>query len=240
MSIIVPAILPVSRKDLVDKLEQLVGLVDEVQIDIVDGVFASPPTWPYDSGPEELTRMLASGDMIPHSGECRVEVDLMVAHPEATAGAWIELGASRVTVHATRSDYVSRLLNDFATVYGHEKGFASGLLAIGLAIPADSDPEAFAQYFDQLDYVQFMGIKNVGRQGEPFDAGVLKAIALFRRRHPDMPVQVDGGVSIHTAAKLLELGVSRLVVGSALWQAPDFQKALSGLEELTQERGIYE
>lgn len=240
MSIIVPAILPASRKDLVDKLDQLVGLVDEVQIDIVDGVFASPPTWPYDSGPEELTRMLASGDLIPHSGQCRVEVDLMVAHPEATAGAWIELGASRVTVHATRSEYVSRLLQDFKATYGHEKGFAAGLLAIGFAIPAGSDPEELAPYFDQVDYVQFMGIKQVGRQGEPFDASVLQAIDTFRRRHPDMQVQVDGGVSIHTAAKLLELGVSRLVIGSALWRAPDFKKALRDLQELTEERGIYE
>ena len=62
MSIIVPAILPSSRRDLVTKLDALAGLVDEVQVDIVDGLFAGPATWPYDTGPSELSRMLASGD----------------------------------------------------------------------------------------------------------------------------------------------------------------------------------
>ena len=85
-----------------------------------------------------------------------------------------------------------------------------------------------------------MGIRNVGRQGEPFDTGVLRAIELFRKRHPNTPVQVDGGVSLVTAPKLLELGVSRLVIGSALWRAPDFNKALAELKEMTEEKGIYE
>lgn len=240
MSIIVPAILPASRKDLVDKLERLSGLVDEVQVDIVDGVFASPPTWPYDTGPKELARMLAEGDIIPHAGECRIEVDLMVENPETTAGAWIELGASRVTVHAASSKHLPRLLESFKTLYGHDKTFSSNLLAIGIAVPPSVDPETLAPYLDQIDYVQFMGIRNVGRQGEPFDTSILRTIELFRKRHPHTPVQVDGGVSLITAPKLLELGVSRLVIGSALWRAPDFKKALTELKQITEEKGIYE
>ena len=240
MSIIVPAILPSSKRDLVQKLDALADLVDQVQIDIVDGTFASPPTWPYDTGPDELAHMLAAQDMIPHSGQCKVEVDLMVKHPERSVGAWIELGASRVTIHATSSTHLQSLLNEFKTVYGHDKEFSDGLLSIGIAIPSDVDPETLAPYLGQIDYVQFMGIKRVGRQGEPFDTGVLRSIATFRKRHPDTPVQVDGGVSLLTAPKLLELGVSRLVVGSALWKAPNLSEALSAFEEITQERGIYE
>lgn len=240
MSIIVPAILPSSRQDLIDKLDKLAGVVDQVQVDIVDGKFATPPTWPYDTGPKELARMLAESDMIPHSGECRIEVDLMVENPESTAGAWIELGASRVTVHAANSEHLPRLLKSFETVYGHDKGFASDLLAIGIAIPAGTDPEILAPYLTQIDYVQFMGIKRIGRQGEPFDTSILKTIELFRKRHPEIPVQVDGGVTIDTAPKLLELGVSRLVVGSGLWRAPNFREALAALQEITEERGIYE
>jgi ribulose-phosphate 3-epimerase len=240
MSIIVPAILPSSRRDLVTKLEALSGLVDEVQVDIVDGLFASPATWPYDSGPSELSRMLASGDLIPRSGECRIEIDLMAKNPEATVGAWIELGASRVTLHADSSEHIKHLLQSLATSYGHDKGFATGLLSIGIAINPGTDPEVLAPYLDQIDYVQFMGIKRVGRQGEPFDMSILKSIDLFRRRHPSVPVQVDGGVSLITAPRLLEIGVSRLVVGSALWKAPDLKEALHAFKVVTEEHGIYE
>lgn len=240
MSIIVPAILPSSRRDLVEKLGKLSGLVDEVQVDIVDGKFASPPTWPYDTGPQELARMLAEGEVIPSASECRIEIDLMVENPESTAGAWIELGASRITIHAASSTHLPRLLESFRTLYGHDKSFSTGLLSIGIAINATVDPETLTPYLDEIDYVQFMGIRRVGRQGEPFDSGVLRAIELFHKRHPEMPIQVDGGVSMDVAPKLLELGVSRLVIGSALWKAPNFNAALAELKELTERHGIYE
>ena len=55
-----------------------------------------------------------------------------------------------------------------------------------------------------------------------------------------MPIQVDGGVSLESAPVLLQAGVSRLVVGSALWRAPDFNKALQAFNELTQTHGFYE
>tara|TARA_R110000824_G_scaffold401771_1_gene615954 strand:+ start:618630 stop:619352 length:723 start_codon:yes stop_codon:yes gene_type:complete len=240
MSIIVPAILPTSREDLIEKLKALEGLVDEVQVDIVDGVYASPPTWPYDTGPGELARMLSEGDMIPHAGECRIEMDLMVEHPEKTMGAWIELGASRITIHAASVTHLPRLLHDFKTEYGYSKEFSSSLLAIGVAVPPGTSPEDLTPFLDQIDYVQFMGIKHVGRQGEPFDQEVLMTIKRFRARHPNVPIQVDGGVSLHTAPKLLELGVSRLVVGSGIWKAASVPKAIQEFKEITVERGIYE
>lgn len=240
MSIIVPAILPASKEDLVEKLSKVCGLVDEVQVDIVDGKYASPPTWPYTTGPSELARMLATADMIPNSGQCRIEIDLMVENPESTAGAWIELGASRITVHAPTARNLPRLLENFKTVYGHDKGFDTGLLSIGVALTPGTDPEILTPYLKEIDYVQFMGIRRVGRQGEPFDTSVLRAIELFRKRHPEIPVQVDGGVSMQVAPRLLELGVSRLVIGSALWKAPDLNKALAELKELTERHGIYE
>jgi len=240
MSIIVPAILPSSREDLIEKLKALEGLVDEVQVDIVDGVYASPPTWPYDTGPGELARMLSEGDMIPHAGECRIEMDLMVEHPEKTMGAWIELGASRITIHAASVTHLPRLLHDFKTEYGYDKGFASDLLAIGVAVPPGTSPEDLTPFLNQIDYVQFMGIKHVGRQGEPFDQDVLTTIKRFKAHHPNVPFQVDGGVSLNTAPKLLELGVSRLVIGSAIWKAPSVPKAIQEFKDITLERGIYE
>lgn len=240
MSIIVPAILPSSRADLVEKLGKLAGLVDEVQVDIVDGKFAAPPTWPYDTGPQELARMLAEGEVIPSASESKIEIDLMVENPESTAGAWIELGATRIVIHAASTPHLDRILKSFATLYGHDKSFDAGLLSIGIAVTPDVDPETLAPYLEQIDYVQFMGIRHVGRQGQPFDESIYRTIEQFRKKHPELPVQVDGGVSLTTAPRLLELGVSRLVIGSALWKAPDFNLALSQLKELTEQHGIYE
>ncbi len=241
MGIIVPAVIPASRQDLEDKLARLSGLCEEVQIDIVDGVYAGPASWPYTKdAKDEPARMLENGEMLPYAGSFRFEIDLMSRDPESVAGTWIALGATRLTVHAESTPYLGQFLRDTRAKYGHEKDFAEGFLSLGIAIGAQTDLSLVEPYLDRIDYVQFMGIETIGHQGEPFSASVLPRIAAFRKQHPGMQITVDGGVSGANAAALLAAGVSRLVVGSAIWKAPDPAQALRELTKLTETHGIYE
>jgi len=235
MGIIVPAILPTSREDLDEKLSRLVGLTTDVQIDVVDGRFASPASWPYSGGTKEL----AAGGL-PQAESLRMEIDLMVSDPELVTGSWIATGATRILAHLESTNYLPRLITDLKVKYGHDKGFAPDLLSFGLAINIATELAMLEPYIDDLDYVQFMGIRQIGKQGQAFDTGVLDKIKKFRSLHPDIPVQVDGGVSLASAPLLLAAGVSRLIVGSALWKAPDLKEALDRLNALTQTHGIYE
>jgi ribulose-phosphate 3-epimerase len=239
MGIIVPAIIPASRPDLEDKLARLAGLCEEVQIDIVDGVYAKPSSWPYLEDPAEPSRMLADGELLPRAGEFRFEIDLMSGDPESSAGAWIGLGANRLTIHAESTRYLSRFIGNTRSWYGHDKDFP-GLVSLGLAIGAETDIALVEPFLDRIDYVQFMGIRTIGHQGEPFDPGVLPRILAFKNRHPKVEVTVDGGVTRENAAQLLSAGVSRLVVGSAIWKAPDPVAAYRELDALTRIHGIYE
>lgn len=236
MSLIVPAILPLSQEDLEDKLGRLVGIAPEVQVDIVDGVFASPASWPYSVGGAEF----AADSTLPHLDDMHIELDLMVRDPEQVTGSWIEAGATRILTHFKSTTYLPKLITDFKERYGHEKGFASNFLSFGLALTLDTDIGELEPYIKDIDYVQFMGIKNIGHQGEPFATEVLNRINVFRRRHPDVPIQVDGGVNFDSAPLLLEAGVSRLVVGSALWRAPNLLEAYAQFVELTEEHGLFE
>lgn len=237
MSIIVPAILPASREDLENKLARLSGLVDCVQIDIVDGRYASPATWPYAPGSHSDT---PHEETLPHLGDFRFELDLMVEDAGVVAGAWIDQGVSRLTIHAESARDLPKLLENLQRTYGHDKGFAPELLSIGLAIGVTTELTLIEPFLDQADYVQFMGIASIGKQGQPFDARALKRVKEFRRKYPDTPMQVDGGVNLHTAPALLDAGVSRLVVGSALWKGNDPKAELEKFNELAQEYGIYE
>src|SRR6185437_12060256 len=125
-------------------------------------------------------------------------IDLMVRDPEAVIGSWIELGASRITVHFESTNYPAKIIDDFKTKYGHDRDFAPDLLSFGFAIGAETDPAVLEPFIDEMDYVQFMGIKRIGRQGEPFDKNVIARINAFRKKHPGMEIQVDGGVSNET------------------------------------------
>jgi ribulose-phosphate 3-epimerase len=239
MSVIIPAILPTSREDLEENLAPLEGLVDAVQIDIVDGRFVKPASWPYASGTDEFAKHVAEGDMLPYVGQMQFEVDLMVSDPENVTGIWISAGANRVTLHAESTTYLPKAITEMGVKYGHAKGFSGSLLSVGLALNISSEPSLIEPFIDAIDYVQFMGIGTIGKQGEPFDSRVLRKISAFKRRHPEMEIQVDGGVSLVTAPALLSAGVDRLVVGSALWKAPNIADELAKFNELVEQYGLY-
>ncbi len=216
MNLIVPAVLPSSRTDLEEKLALFTAVpsVSRVQVDVVDGKFASPASWPY-SAPGELHDMISRGEMLPHLDRIAYEIDLMCLDAECAARDWLAVGASRLTFHAESALDIARLLKSTRAQYGND------CVSFGLALNIESDLSLIEPYLSQISYVQFMGIATIGKQGQLFDPRVYKKIRVFHARHPWLPMQVDGGVSLETAKKLLTLGVSDLVVGSAILRARD-------------------
>jgi ribulose-phosphate 3-epimerase len=238
MSVIVPAIIPTSKEDLEDKLARLAGIASDVQIDVVDGRFVGPASWPYAGmGAQELAAMAANEEMLPHWGQVSFDIDLMALDPEETLGAWVELGANRITIHTESTGALARLVGDFGVRFGHAKGFAPGLISLGLAVGLDTDPAILEPFIEDIDYVQFMGIKKIGGQGQPFDDRAVRRVAALRRRHPEILIQVDGGVSRASAPALLSAGADRLVVGSALWKAPDLAAEYAALVDIAEQYG---
>jgi ribulose-phosphate 3-epimerase len=235
MSDIVPAILPQSRADLEDKLARLDGVASHIQIDTVDGRFVGPATWPFRKGSWDADEFC--GDAIPHLGSFHFEVDLMVENAATVAGAWIDAGASRVVFHATSSQHVLDDIRQVQMKYGHDTSFDVGLLSLGLALVPGSDLVLLQPFLPYINFVQFMGIKKIGLQAQPFESTVLEKIRQCRARYPELPVQVDGGVTLENAPRLLELGVSRLVIGSGIWKAADPRAQYQRFAQLREQYG---
>lgn len=240
MGVVIPAILSASGSDVAHKLSRLADLrARRVQLDVVDGIFAKPATWPY-SGNGTLGDLLTEDGLLPHLSELEYEVDLMVGDPGKVIGEWIEAGANRITIHAESTTSLTRVLAEVNARYGHSRGLLPGMLSLGLAINVATDANYIEPYLRSIDYVQFMGIARIGRQGEPFDKRLIPKIRAFKKKHPQMRVQVDGGVNKETLPLLLRAGVDRAVVGSALWKAPNLRAELASFDELTHTYGIYD
>ena len=231
MALVVPAVLPSSRKKLEEELALFTRIpsISRVQIDVVDGRFATPASWPC-STPTELGEMKARGEMLQHFGHFEYEIDLMCLDADAAAEAWLALGATRLVFHAESATDISRLLTSARKRYSAD-GFAS-LIPFGLALNLASDLSLIEQCLGQVEFVQFMGIAHIGRQGQPFDRRVLEKVRVFHSRHPEIPIQVDGGISLDNAKELVALGASALVVGSKIVCAGDPSSAVSAFEAL--------
>ncbi len=241
MGIIVPALIPKSFEDIQDKFSRLKNITQSVQIDVVDGFFASPASWPYDTkNCAGLRTIVSKEEYLPEvAHDFSIEIDLMAHNPETVVGLWIESGVSRIVIHFESTPRVGEVLKILEIQYGHAKGFAPNLLSVGIAIGIETDIAVLEPFIEHIDFIQCMGIARIGRQGEPFDPRVIRKVEMLKKRWPHMPVQVDGGVSLLNTPKLLTAGADRLIVGSAFWKDSPLEETMSAFNDLTERYGVF-
>lgn len=207
MAEIIPAIMPDSYDDLAEKVARVSSAVPLVQIDIMDGKFVQSRSWPYKKPDVSFERMLTEDLGLPQWDTMDYEVDMMVMKPMEEAEKWLLAGASRVIVHIESMPDPRPLIEKY-----------KGTLGVGLAIGTDTSLDAVIPYLLEIDFLQFMGIKRIGYQGEELDPGVLARISHLRDAYPDLIISIDGGVTLDNACTLTTAGVNRLVSGSAIFE----------------------
>lgn len=237
---IIPAILPESIDDLRDKLSLVSGLAPLAQIDVCDGKLTPSKTWPYKKGNDEtFLRIIAEEEGFPFWDSIDFEVDLMVKHPEEIIDDWIHAGAKRVIIHIESTPDVLELVKHIRKKYQSASESFFGI-QIGLALNIETPNELLYELLNkmderansQIDFVQFMGIENIGFQGEPFDERVFEKISELRENFPDTIISVDGGVSLENAPDIIAAGANRLVSGSAIFESGDIGGTIEEFQSL--------
>ncbi len=213
MTPIVPAIIPKSAEDLKQTLAKL-PFVHEVQIDVVDGKFVPFTSWPY--SPSGIPK-----DLKTETDKFTIEIDLMVKEPVVAATAWLEAGADMLVFHI-ESLSLERLKMFKATTS----------VSIGVSALNDTPLEVFLPYIEVADYVQLMGISQIGTQGQGFDERVLERIIAIKTKFKNKLISIDGSVNKNTILALKEAGADRFVTGSAILSAENPQQAYLELYSL--------
>lgn len=227
---IIPAILPKNIGDIRGKLSLIRELVTMVQIDLCDGNFVSAQTWPYNGTDTQVyEKIMSEEEGLPFWDEFDFEFDLMVKDAASQFDTFIRLGARRLVFHFEAEDQTDDAFKQF--LEGIDL-YAREMVSIGVAINTTTDPELLFSLIPHIDFVQCMGIEKIGRQGEPFDQRVLEQLRTLREKYPELPLAVDGAVSIENAHDLVAAGATRLVVGSAIWQSDDIYLTIDNLQNL--------
>ena len=63
-----------------------------------------------------------------------------------------------------------------------------------------------------------------------YDVHALHLLERLRLRYPDLPLQVDGGVTLDNVHSIVKAGATRLVVGSAIFKTDDPITAIKELQ----------
>ncbi|MBI5133768.1 MAG: hypothetical protein HZA81_00030 [Candidatus Taylorbacteria bacterium] len=236
MAEIIPAILPKSYDELVEKIGLAAGYAPVIQIDVCDGGYVPNRTWPYLKGtaPESdqiFSAIVSQESAFPHWEETDFEFDLMVRGAFEKIPDFISAGASRIIVHkgSVSDAELSSILKD----YGKESEELGPFgVALGIALMPGDSPEAIKDIVSRVHFVQVMGIEKIGYQGQAMSQRAVELVRALKATYPGLPVSVDGGVNQETAPLLIEAGADRLVVGSALFGADDFIGTLEEFKAL--------
>jgi len=207
---VVPALIPASEADLKESLKKI-AWSSEVQIDVVDGKAVPFVSWPYEPQGEPIS---IKGDIAGFT----VEVDLMTENPLPAAKKWLEAGVDMLVFHLENIS-----LADFSFFTKETK------VSVGISALNDTSFSELCEYVQEADYVQLMGIAEIGTQGQPFDERVLERIKKIKELFPQKPISIDGSVNEETIKRLVEAGASRLIVGSAITKKPDTFSAYENL-----------
>lgn len=143
-----------------------------------------------------------------------LDVHLMIENPENYIDAFAEAGADIITIHAEATNHLDRAIGMI-----HEAKCVAGV-ALNPATPVS----VLKYVLPKIDMVLLMSV-NPGFGGQkfiPYTYDKLRDLnELTEELDVNPDIEIDGGVNLNNAGKLLDSGANILVAGSAVFSDDD-------------------
>ena len=174
---------------------------DELHLDVMDGCFVPNITWG--------SPVIAS--LRKHTPDAFFDCHMMVAKPSQWVGDIAKAGGSRYTFHF---EAVTTDDNDVAGVCNLIREHK---MKVGVAIKPGTPVSALADVVALVDMVLVMTVEP-GFGGQSFMPNMMPKVLQLRTEHPDLDIQVDGGLSPSTVDAAAAAGANIIVAGSAVFK----------------------
>jgi ribulose-phosphate 3-epimerase len=195
----------------IDAVER--GGADFIHVDVMDGHFVPNITIGV-----PVVKSLRKIARVP------LDVHLMITDPDKYIEAFAEAGASMLSVHVEVLPHLHR------TVHAIK---ALGVKA-GVVINPATPVVALEEIAGDVDFVLVMSV-NPGFGGQTFIARSESKVEhvralLDRAGNRAAPIEIDGGIDLHTAGRVVAAGARILVAGNAIFNTPDPERATRDLK----------
>jgi len=187
------------------------GGADLIHVDVMDGHFVPNLTIGV-----PVLRSIRKVARVP------LDVHLMIEEPDRFLDAFVEAGAAMISVHFEVLPHLHRTLQAIKHL---------GAKA-GVAINPSTPVGMLEEVAGMVDHVLVMSV-NPGFGGQTFiprsESKVQAVRALLDRQGNTAPIEVDGGVDLSNAARLVDAGAAILVAGTSIFGTGDPERAVREL-----------
>jgi len=212
---IAPSILSADFGHLADEIRMCEeGGADVIHLDVMDGRFVPNITFG-----EKVIRAARKATSLP------LDVHMMIVEPGNYLEPFARAGATGLTIHVEAAPHLQRQLARIREL---------GCLA-GAAVNPGTPLDAIREVASDLDLLLVMTV-NPGFGGQEFIPASLDKISRARRLLDDArssaALEVDGGISRETIARVRRAGADTFVAGHAIFSATDPKDEISALRRL--------
>lgn len=187
---------------------------DWFHLDVMDGRFV--PNITFGMFIIEFMKTLA---------EKPLDVHLMIVEPEKYIEDFRKAGADVITVHYEACPHLHRTVQQIK-----ETGAKAGV-----ALNPHTPVELLDDIIEDVDLVLLMSV-NPGFGGQKFIYRTIPKIQRLKEmiitRNAHALIEIDGGVGLQNAEKILQAGADVLVTGSSVFKAEDPKDTISKLKAI--------
>ncbi len=206
---IYPSLLAADLTHIADEIQAVMkGGADMIHFDVMDNHYVPNLTF----GPPLCKSIRKHFDALP------IDVHLMTQPVDDLIQQFAAAGANRISIHPDATHHLDRSLQLI-----QDLGCHAGLV-LNPATPID----CIEWCLHRLDFVLLMTV-NPGFGGQALIPEVIKKIEITHRTYPQLPICIDGGITIENIGLLATAGATQFVTGSTIFNSKDYAKTIASL-----------
>tara|TARA_B100000315_G_scaffold11605_1_gene11185 strand:+ start:100 stop:753 length:654 start_codon:yes stop_codon:yes gene_type:complete len=209
MIIISPSMLSSDLSELYKESQRMIDAgADWLHMDIMDGVFVPNITFGFPIL-KSLKKKLPNVFLDCH---------LMIVNPKKWIKQFSET-ASSISFHIEACEDITYAKEVIKECRHHN------IEKVGIAIKPNTQITEIIPLIPLIDYVLVMTVEP-GFSGQTFMKSCLLKISQLRENHPNIDIQVDGGINTETLQYCYDSGANIFVSGSTIFKSNDPQKKI--------------